>query len=160
MKLWNRAASLAAQTPEARNRLVDFLRAASIIAVISGHWLLAAPYVVDGVLRLGNMLELASFSRWLSWGFQVMPIFFLVGGFTNAISWDSAMRRGQTYGDWLLARSTRLLRPALVFVAFWTMLPMIAVAIALPSSMALVGGREVSLPLWFLSVYVLVVAAA
>ena len=79
MKLWNRAASLAAQTPEARNRLVDFLRAASILAVISGHWLLAAPHVIDGALRMGNMLELASFSRWLSWGFQVMPIFFLSG---------------------------------------------------------------------------------
>jgi hypothetical protein len=37
---------------------------------------------------------------------------------------------------------------------------MLAVAIALPSGMALVGGREVSLPLWFLSVYVVVAAAA
>lgn len=70
------------------------------------------------------------------------------------------MLRGDSYPAWLRARCTRLIRPALWFVAFWTVLPMLAVAIALPSSMARVGGEEVSLPLWFLSVYVLIVAAA
>ena len=89
-----------------------------------------------------------------------MPIFFLVGGYTNALSWASATRRGESYGDWLRARCIRLLRPALWFVAFWAFLPMLAVAIALPASMARVGGQEVALPLWFLSIYLLVVAAA
>jgi hypothetical protein len=89
-----------------------------------------------------------------------MPIFFIVGGFTNAASWRSASERGVHYADWLRARSARLLRPALVFVAFWTILPMLAVALGLPSGMARTGGREVALPIWFLAVYLLTVAAA
>ena len=154
------AEELAAATPSTRNRYVDLLRFVSIALVVLGHWLLAVLGFRDGEFTGENLLELSPDLQIATWFFQVMPVFFLVGGYTNALSWESAMRRGETYGDWLRARATRLLRPALVFVAFWTVLPMLAVAVALPSSMALVGGREVSLPLWFLSVYVLVVAAA
>jgi hypothetical protein len=156
----SRAEQLAAATPDTRNRYVDLLRIVSIAMVVLGHWLIAVLGFRDGTFVGENLLEIFPGGQIGTWVFQVMPIFFLVGGYTNAISWDSAMGRGETYGDWLLARYARLLRPALVFVAFWTVLPMLAVAIALPSTMALVGGREVSLPLWFLSVYVLVVAAA
>jgi fucose 4-O-acetylase-like acetyltransferase len=154
------ASELASATPATRNRYVDLLRFVSIALVVLGHWLLAVLGFRDGGFVGENLLELEADLQIATWVFQVMPIFFLVGGYTNALSWGSATRRGESYGDWLRARSTRLLRPALVFVAFWTVLPMIAVAIALPSGMALVGGREVSLPLWFLSVYVVVVAAA
>ena len=53
----------------------------------------------------------------------------------------------------------RLVRPALWFVAFWTLLPLTAVgARAAASSVARVGGEEVALPLWFLAVYLVSVA--
>lgn len=152
------ARELAAATPPTRNRYVDLLRFVSIAVVVLGHWLIAVLGFRDGEFVGENLLEIAPDVQIATWLFQVMPIFFLVGGYTNALSWESATERGESYGDWLRARYTRLLRPALLFVAFWTVLPMIAVAIALPSNMALVGGREVSLPLWFLSIYVLVVA--
>jgi fucose 4-O-acetylase-like acetyltransferase len=154
------ARELAEATPATRNRYVDLLRFLSIALVVVGHWLLAVLGFRDGEFVGENLLELEPDLQVATWVFQVMPIFFLVGGYTNAISWASAVRRGQSYADWLRARCTRLLRPALWFVAFWTVLPILAVAIALPSSMARVGGREVALPLWFLSIYLLVVAAA
>jgi fucose 4-O-acetylase-like acetyltransferase len=153
------ARELAAATPSTRNRYVDLLRFLSIAVVVLGHWLIAVLGFRDGRFVGENLLEIFPDVQIATWLFQVMPIFFLVGGYTNTLSWESATRRGESYGDWLRARYTRLLRPALVFVAFWTVLPMIAVAVGLPSSMALVGGREVSLPLWFLSIYVLAVAA-
>jgi peptidoglycan/LPS O-acetylase OafA/YrhL len=153
------ARDLAAATPSTRNRYVDLLRFVSIAVVVLGHWLIAVLGFREGEFVGENLLEIFPDVQIATWVFQVMPIFFLVGGYTNALSWESARRRGESFGDWLVARYTRLLRPAIVFVAFWTVLPMIAVAIALPSSMALVGGREVSLPLWFLSIYVLVIAA-
>jgi acyltransferase-like protein len=153
------ARELAATAPSTRNRYVDLLRFVSIAVVFLGHWLIAVLGFRDGRFVGENLLEIFPDVQIATWLFQVMPIFFLVGGYTNALSWESAIRRGESYGDWLRARYTRLLRPALVFVAFWTVLPMMAVAVALPSSMALVGGREVSLPLWFLSIYVLAVAA-
>jgi fucose 4-O-acetylase-like acetyltransferase len=154
------ARELAEATPATRNRYVDLLRFLSIALVVIGHWLLAVLGFRDGEFVGENLLELAPDLQIATWVFQVMPIFFLVGGYTNALSWASATRRGESYGDWLRARCIRLLRPALWFVAFWTVLPMLAVAIALPSSMARVGGQEVALPLWFLSIYLLVVAAA
>jgi peptidoglycan/LPS O-acetylase OafA/YrhL len=46
--LWSRARHMAEQAPPERNRYVDFLRALSILAVVVGHWLVAAPYMQDG----------------------------------------------------------------------------------------------------------------
>jgi hypothetical protein len=39
---------VAARTRETRNRYVDFLRAASIVIVVIGHWLMAAPSAERG----------------------------------------------------------------------------------------------------------------
>ncbi len=155
-----KARELAAATPGTRNRYADLLRVASILVVVIGHWLMAVLAYEDGSFTGKNLLEIATWTHILTWIFQVMPIFFIVGGFTNASSWRSASGRGETYATWLRARSARLLGPALVFVAFWTLLPMLAVLVGLPSGMARTGGREVALPIWFLAVYLLTVAAA
>jgi fucose 4-O-acetylase-like acetyltransferase len=154
------ARDIAAATPATRNRYADLLRVVSILVVVVGHWLMAVLAYDDGEFTGRNLLEVATWTHVLTWVFQVMPIFFIVGGFTNAGSWRSAAARGTRYADWIRARSARLLGPALVFVAFWTVLPMLAVAVGMPSGMARVGGREVALPIWFLAVYLVTVAAA
>ncbi len=154
------ARELAAATPATRNRYVDLLRVVSIVVVVLGHWLMAVLGFRDGAFTGKNLLEIAPWTHILTWVFQVMPVFFIVGGFTNAGSWRSASERGVRYADWLRARSARLLGPALIFVGFWTVLPMLAVAVGLPSGVARTGGREVALPIWFLAVYLLTVAAA
>ncbi len=83
---WRRAQALAERTPVRRNRSVDFLRAASITVVVTGHWLMAAAWLDDGQLRMGDMLEFAPWTQWLTWTFQVMPLFFMVGGYANGVS--------------------------------------------------------------------------
>jgi fucose 4-O-acetylase-like acetyltransferase len=113
MSLWSRAAHVAARTPASRNRYVDFLRAVSILMVISGHWLVAAPYVVDGQLTLGSMLEYQRWAQLLTWVFQVMPVFFFVGGYSNGVSWKAAVRDGKSYAEWLDGRLQRLAGPVL-----------------------------------------------
>ena len=153
------AQELAAATPATRNRYADLLRVLSIFVVVVGHWLMAVLGWHDGAFTGKNLLEIATWTHILTWIFQVMPIFFIVGGFTNAGSWLSASERGVNYADWLRARSARLLRPAVIFVGFWTILPMLAVALGLPSGVARTGSREVALPIWFLAVYLLMVAA-
>jgi hypothetical protein len=42
---------LAARTPASRDRVVDFLRAASIVAVVFGHWFIGIVWWQDGVIR-------------------------------------------------------------------------------------------------------------
>ena len=97
--VWIRACNAAENTPASRNRYVDLLRAISINAVVIGHWLVLAPIVEDGQFRLDHLLGFAPWTAWLTWGFQVMPIFFIVGGFANGVSIDSARRKGQGYKD-------------------------------------------------------------
>ena len=132
----------------------------SIGAVVLGHWNLAVLGFTDGAFTGKNLLELNPDLQIVTWLFQVMPLFFIVGGFTNATSWTSSRERGLTYGGWLAARAARLIRPALWFVAFWTLLPVVAVSAGvLSAGVARIGGQEVALPLWFLAVYLIAVAA-
>jgi hypothetical protein len=157
MSLWSRAAEVAAKTPPSRNRLVDFLRAASILAVISGHWLLTAPYLSGGDVVLGNMLELADFTRWLSWGFQVMPVFFLVGGYANAASWGAALRDGKPFATWLDSRLRRLLLPVLPLIALWVVLAPVGRLLGLDPSLVEAASRIALVPIWFLAIYSVII---
>ena len=145
---------LARSTPASRDRYVDLLRAAAIVVVILGHWLMAALSVDGGGGLTGrNLLDVRPGLQVLTWLFQVMPVFFLVGGFSNAASWTAARRDGVGYGQWLGGRTSRLTRPAAVFVGVW-----LTAAAVLPVPPA--ATRLLALPLWFLAVYLLVVAAA
>ena len=111
MKFWSQAKSLAEKTPEERNRYVDFLRAVSILMVVTGHWLVAAPWLQDGNFVPGDLLEMRPETQWLTWLFQVMPIFFIVGGYANAVSLESADRKGLRYADWLAGRPEQFAPP-------------------------------------------------
>lgn len=157
MSLWSQAAIVAAKAPESRNRLVDFLRAASILAVISGHWLLAAPYVGEDGFVIGNMLELAAYTEWLSWGFQVMPIFFLVGGYANGVSWRAAQRDGKRFSTWLDARLRRLILPVLPLVGIWVLLAIIARSLGVSAEFVEEGSKIALVPIWFLAIYAVIV---
>ena len=108
--------ALAATTPATRNRVVDLLRAGAICVVVLGHWLIAAVVVRDGELVPGHLLELASWTHPLTWVFQVMPVFFLVGGYANAASLTSHYRKGWRARDWLVHRAARLVRPSTALI--------------------------------------------
>ena len=111
MRLMDRAREVAARTPPHRNRYVDFLRAVSICVVVLGHWLIAVFTVEDDRIVAGHLLAEAPWTQALTWIFQVMPVFFIVGGFSNAASWSAALKSGKSYGNWLRSRCQRLLGP-------------------------------------------------
>ena len=154
--LWARAAELAEQTPADRNRYVDFLRALAIGAVVLGHWIMAAPYF-DGQAQMDHLLAIQPWSRWLTWIFQVMPVFFFVGGFSNGVSWDSAQRKQQPYNVWLEARMRRLLGPAIPLVALWGLLGIIGSQTGVHPLMIQIGSQVSLVPVWFLAIYFIIV---
>ena len=119
MSVWSQAKELASNTPPERNRYVDFLRAVSILMVITGHWLIVAVHYQNGGIKFGDILELQTGTQWLTWLFQVMPIFFIVGGYANAVSLESARRRGIGYAGWLAVRLHRLITPLLALLGGW-----------------------------------------
>lgn len=145
---------IAEATPPDRDRAADALRALAIAGVVLGHWLVTAL-----VLTGGGVLQDASPLRYLprlapvSWVFQTLAVFFLVGGQVAARGYASARARGIGYRRWLAGRLVRLFRPAAVLLAVWAA----AAAGMLLSGVPLQTVRTLlSLavsPLWFLAVF-------
>lgn len=149
---------MARKTPESRNRYVDLLRAVSIFAVVLGHWIIAAPWIDgSGALHLDHMLGVQPWTRWLTLLFQVMPVFFLVGGYSNAASWDATVRAGATYGHWVAGRGRRLIGPVVPLLATWAVLAVVFRRFGVRPEMIREGSKLALVPLWFLAVYLLVV---
>ncbi len=144
-----------AATPPQRDRAVDALRALAIAGVIGGHWLVTALVLgkgnsaSNGGTVLSDQSPLASMP-WLtplSWVFQTLAVFFLVGGYSAARGYRGG------YLPWLRKRMVRLARPVAALVAVW-----IPVTVGL--LLAGVSGTTVHTllflvisPLWFLGVY-------
>lgn len=160
MGIWSQASSLAEKTPDDRNKYVDFLRAVSILFVITGHWLIATIYYDNGQLAPGDLLDTHPWTQWLTWAFQVMPIFFIVGGYANAVSLDSARRKQQDYAGWLAARLNRLVTPVLVLILAWACLALTLRFFGVRREIIQFGSQASLIPIWFLAIYIMVVILA
>lgn len=159
-----------ASTPASRDRYVDFLRGASILVVVIGHWLIAVLAWEDGVIRSTSAVGRTSWLWLATWLFQVMPVFFFVGGYANLIAFDSAMRRGDSVGAFIRSRVRRLLVPSAVLIAVWAVVQVVLHATKTGAETGPDIGGYVLLrgvrppgqtipfgPLWFLAVYLVVV---
>ncbi len=149
---------LVAATPANRDRYVDFLRAMSILAVVIGHWFIAIIVWEAGRISVDNAVGLQRGLWLVTWALQVMPVFFFVGGFSNATGWDSARRHGLSYPGFLKNRLRRLLWPTAIFAGVWTAIE-IALHLTDTGAPGLTRGTFLPFgPLWFLGVYVVIVA--
>ncbi|HEV3504332.1 MAG TPA: acyltransferase, partial [Actinomycetes bacterium] len=149
------AGRVAAATPAGRDRFADLLRVVSIVVVVAGHWLMAVVVWRDGRVEGGNALALVP-GLWLAtWLLQVMPLFFFVGGLANLVS----ARRGG-WAEFVRGRATRLLRPTVAFLAVWAVGATALGLAGVPEAVLRPVARLVVQPLWFLGLYLLVVALA
>lgn len=151
---------LAAETPAERNRVVDLMRVLSILVVVFGHWLMAAVEIVDGEIIPGHLLILAEWTHPLTWLFQVMPVFFFVGGYANALSWRSAVRRGDPYGAWLRARLRRLVLPVIPLLVVWGLGGWLGLVLGLDWEVLQMASQVALVPTWFLAAYIVIVTLA
>ena len=158
MSAYGNALEMARLTPDTRNRYVDLLRAFSILVVVVGHWLMTAPQVTGDDVAFNHLLSTTSWTHYLTWILQVMPLFFLVGGYANAASWRSARLRGEPYGAWLRARLRRLVLPVLPLIAVWTVGAYALFRSGVDPDLIRMGSQAALVPLWFLATYLAVVA--
>lgn len=156
----SRASALAAATPASRDRYVDFLRAFSIAVVVLGHWLMATVTVGPSGIRAGNALAEIPALQPVTWLLQVMPLFFFVGGFAHLVTYDATRRKGGRYVHFVHGRLSRLLRPVGVLLAVWVPLTLLLEASSLPATYVRPVTKLVVQLLWFLGVYVGMVALA
>ncbi|MEU2109071.1 acyltransferase [Streptomyces sp. NPDC019507] len=156
----SRVRTLAEATPDTRDRYVDLLRVVSLGTVVLGHWLMAA-VTADGV---GNLLAVVPELQLLTWALQIMPVFFFVGGFSHALSYRSLRRRHpegdgvSLYAAFLRARLRRLLRPTMVFVLVWGAAALLVQLLGGGGGLTGVSLRLVTQPLWFIGIYLAMVA--
>ncbi|WP_326606396.1 acyltransferase [Streptomyces sp. NBC_01799] len=148
-----------AATPPDRDRAVDALRALAILGVVLGHWLVTALIADTGTVRAASPLQHMPQLTPVSWLFQTLAVFFLVGGQVGATSYASARTRGTTYRQWLGARTGRLFRPVAAVLAVWTVIAgaLLASGVGTETVHALL--KLVLSPLWFLLVFAALTAA-
>jgi hypothetical protein len=87
-----------------------------------------------------------------------MPVFFFVGGFSNGISWESAERKGLSYRVWFDSRMRRLIGPVLPLLFAWGAMVAVAHSNGVGPGMIQIGSKVALVPVWFLAVYIMVVA--
>jgi hypothetical protein len=144
-------------TPESRNRVVDTWRVIALLVVVFGHWLAASIWVEpDGTLTVMNTLEWIPYSGWFTWVVQVMPVFFFVGGYANARALEN---KATNRRNWITIRFRRLYSPAVPVIVVWTLLA-IVLRNFIDDDLVYAGVLNATLPLWFLAVYLLLVAIA
>ena len=160
MSVWSQARSLAERTSPHRNRYLDFLRATAILVVVFGHWLVQAPYMTDTGLEITTMLGVVAWSHLLTWAVQVMPVFFIVGGYANAASWEAAVRDGRGYASWVQSRLVRLVAPVVPLLIVWACLAIGTRVAGMDPELIRQASRLALIPTWFLAVYVFVILVA
>ncbi|MGZ4602443.1 MAG: acyltransferase family protein, partial [Kineosporiaceae bacterium] len=141
-----------------RRSYLDLLRVVAIAAVVIGHWLLIDISYQGGRLSGHDALEAIRWAGWLTLPFQVMPVFFLVGGYVNAGSWLAHREGGGGWGTWVGARARRLLRPASVYLAVVVVAVVLAAAVRRRPDELAQAAWLVCLHLWFLPTYLLLIA--
>lgn len=137
-----------------RDLALDSVRAWSLIVVVFGHFIMQIYLWEDGIPLSGNTLSSGNLWPFATWILQVMPLFFVAGG---AVNIGSYLRSSGNFNQWLWQRTRRLMKPTVVFLLT---LAVIFSVITLVADERITDGlvSGVTGPLWFLSVYILVVA--
>ena len=137
---------------------LDALRVLAIGAVVLGHWLLIDIIHAHGTIQGRDALQYVGWGGWLTLLFQVMPVFFLVGGYVNAGSWCTHHEDEQaTWAGWVHARASRLLRPTAVYVGCAVTVVAAAEVAGVSATLLDRAGWLVALHLWFLPTYLLMI---
>jgi hypothetical protein len=140
-----------APRPRATNdRYATFLRLSALALVVIGQSLIT---VLHWAGVSANWLWL------LTWALQAVPVFYFAGGHANLTSWHAVQAEQGGYGRYLAARISWLLRPVLAFVLAWLVLPLPLELLDVDKSRVEMFGRLIAHPLWFLGLYLVVVAA-
>jgi surface polysaccharide O-acyltransferase-like enzyme len=151
---------LAEATPESRNRIVDFWRVVAILVVVFGHWLAASIWLQpNDEIALLNSLEWIPYAGWVTWLVQVMPVFFLAGGYANARGLRKVVAGDELRRDWITARARRLFTPVIPLLVVWVALIVVMRTFVAPE-VVYAGAMSATVPLWFLAVYLVLTAAA
>lgn len=139
-----------------RDLSLDLARVFSVLLVVVIHLLfVGVGMAADGSLVVSRPLEEQPWFDGVTWVGQIMPLFFVVGGFASITAWRSLVRRGGTAADYVRTRVLRLAQPSLPLFVFYVVViggaTLVGVDPVLLDTVVLGAGS----PLWFIAAYTL-----
>jgi hypothetical protein len=150
------AASASSIDLSKRDLTLDLARVFCVLLVVVIHLLMVGVgFGPDGAVEVSRPLEAQWWFAPVTWAGQIMPLFFVVGGFASITAWRSLTRRGGTAADYVRNRVLRLAQPALPLFLFYVVVIGGARIIGIDPQLvdlAVVGAAS---PLWFLAAYTL-----
>ncbi|MEV1129103.1 acyltransferase [Agromyces sp. NPDC049794] len=138
----------------ARDSSVDAIRVVLLVVVFGLHAMMFGVTMGPEGPVLENALANQAWFGPVSWVVQIMPLFFIAGGFSSFHHWRSMRSRGAAPAEYVRGRLGRLVRPLIAVVAV-VATGLVALSLAgVPADVVATAGFRVGQPLWFLAVYV------
>ncbi|CAN5553888.1 acyltransferase family protein [soil metagenome] len=144
-----------------RDLTLDLARVFCVLLVVVIHLLMVGVNTQSpSGITLERPLEAQPWFAMVTWFGQIMPLFFVVGGFASMTAWRSLQRRGGDGAGYVKSRVLRLAQPALPLFVFYV----VAIGVGLiiinatgALSFELLDGVFIGAgsPLWFIAAYTL-----
>jgi len=143
-----------------RDLTLDLARVLCVLLVVVIHLLMVGVgTTADGELIAQTPTESPLGTQpWFplgTWAGQIMPLFFVVGGFASLTAWRSLVRRGGGSADYVRNRVLRLAQPALPLYIFYVVVIGAATALSVAPELVTLAVQGAASPLWFLAAYTL-----
>ena len=142
----------------AREQSADLYRVIGVLIVVIGHWLVSAVTYGNGGFGNDYPLDVLPWTQWLTLVFQVVPVFFLVGGYSSAASLTRWRADGGGPADWVRSRLGAILGPTTAYVVVVLAVIALLSGVGVEGSPLSFGGWAVAMHLWFIPVYLVVLA--
>lgn len=139
-----------------RDLTLDLARVTCVLFVVVVHLLqVGIGPGPDGQLIASRPAEQEPWFNAATWVGQVMPLFFVVGGFASAAGWESWQRKGGTASSFVRSRTLRLAQPALPLFAFFAVVLVATGLAGLAPELVADAAVGAGSPLWFLAAYLI-----
>lgn len=143
-----------------RDLTLDLARVTCVVFVVVVHLLqVGIGTGPDGALIASRPAEAEPWFAAATWVGQIMPLFFVVGGFAAAAGLRSWTARGGDATGFVRTRTLRLAQPALPLFVFFAVVLAAAALLSLPEDVVGAAAVGAGTPLWFLAAYLLCQAA-
>ncbi|WP_246150016.1 acyltransferase family protein [Agromyces intestinalis] len=142
--------------PAGRDLVIDLARVTAVVLVVIIHLLMiGVGFDATGAIVMSRPLEAQAGFAGATWIGQIMPLFFVAGGFTGLVAWRSLVRRGGDWVDFVRGRTLRLGPPTLPLFVFFAVAIGAATASGVDPAMLAYVAAGTGSPLWFLAAFLL-----
>jgi len=136
-----------------RDLTLDLARVFAVLLVVVIHLLEVGVGTGPHGLTISRPLEHQPWFNAVTWVLQIMPLFFVVGGFASLTAWRSLVRRGGGAADFVMTRVLRLAQPAFPLFVFYVVVVGAATLIGVDPKLLGPVTIGAGSPLWFLAAY-------